>query len=80
MAAGSASMLPGCGAANRAPRWRMKYPSPGSCLGGLGRPGQAAVGQAPGAFTAHEQRLHADRTAVRSDEQNYRVPALGTAV
>jgi class 3 adenylate cyclase len=27
----------GCGAANRAPKWRMKYPSPGSCLGGLGR-------------------------------------------
>jgi hypothetical protein len=70
----------GCGVANRAPRWRMKYPSPESGLGGLGRPGQAAVGQAPGAFTAHERRLHPDRTAVRSDEQNHRVPALETAV
>ena len=26
-----------CGAVNRAPRWRVQYPSPGSCLGGLGR-------------------------------------------
>ena len=54
----------GCGTANRAPRWRMKYPSP--CRASVG---WAALERPPSARhqvrQAHEQRLHPDRSHER---------------